>query len=80
MSARSTTTGFELRAVYRIPELARLAGISRWRMRRLLEEGGVELSRSGRMRLVYLADVQRALPVLWESLMQRALAGPGALM
>jgi len=64
--------GAKLKACYTIPELAELAGISRWRVRRLLEKNGVQLGRNGSDRVVYLSALKRALPDLWDSILDRA--------
>lgn len=64
----------KLRACYTLSELAAMAGISRWRVRRILERGGVEIHRNGSDRLVYLSAIKRALPDLWDSILDRASA------
>jgi hypothetical protein len=63
-----------LRAIYTIPEIARMAGISRQRAGRLLEAGGVDITRVGRARIVPLAAIQQAMPLFWESILQRECA------
>lgn len=63
---------FELRAVYSVPELARMAGISTGRMTRLLTSGHVEISRAGRLRVVLLEALREAMPLLWASIVRRA--------
>lgn len=60
-----------MKAVFSVPELGRLAGISRWRMVRLLDANGVRVSREGRRRYVLLVDLQRAMPDLWTSIVSR---------
>lgn len=64
----------ELKAVYSISELARMAGISHQRMRRLLDSGGVQLSQCGANKVVFLAALREAMPMLWESMIDRASA------
>ena len=56
-----------LKVSFSVPELARLAGMSRWAMGRLLRTAGVVIHRSGHKRVVFLSEVKRALPALWES-------------
>jgi hypothetical protein len=63
-----------LKAAYTIPEIAALAGISRGRARRILESNHVELRRNGRVIVVYLSALKRALPDLWESILDREAA------
>jgi hypothetical protein len=58
----------ELRAAFTVPELARLANLSRGRMNRLLESAGVQVHWVGKRRVVMLAELKRALPTLWESI------------
>ena len=62
------SSGSPLKVAYSVPQLARLAGMSRWSMVRLLRSAGVTLHRIGHKRLVFLSEVRRALPALWESL------------
>lgn len=52
---------------YSVRELASLAGMSKGRMARVLSTNGVELSRSGNKRLVFLSSLERALPDLVDS-------------
>lgn len=66
----------ELKSVYKISELAQMAGISRHRMRRLLDSGGVQLANCGSDKVVLLAALREAMPLLWESLLDRASALP----
>jgi hypothetical protein len=63
-------------ALYTIPELADLVGISRWRLRRLLERADIEMHRSGRIRVVYLSSISQALPELWQSIVARREIDP----
>ena len=64
-----------LKACYSIPEIAHMAGISRWQVRRLLDANGVELGRNGRTRVVFLSALKRALPELWDSILDRVSVG-----
>jgi hypothetical protein len=69
----------EPQAVYTIGELARLSGLSRYRMLRMLKGAGVKVHRSGRVFVVFLADLNTAFPKLWRSLALRKVAKkPGA--
>lgn len=58
----------QLKAFYTVPELARMAGVSRWTMARRLEVIGVPFRNTGRWRVVYLADLKRIDPDLWLSI------------
>lgn len=64
-----------MRAVYTVPELATLAGISRWRMGRLLATNGVRFRRIGFRRTVLLSDLRLAFPELWDSILDREALG-----
>jgi hypothetical protein len=57
-----------MKAVYSVGELAKLTGLSRKRILKLLQERGVNLSKDTRPMYVFLSELQRALPELWESL------------
>ncbi len=56
--------------IYSITELAHLAGISRFRMRRLLAGKGVQFTRVKRKDWVLLLDVKEAWPRLWSTLVE----------
>jgi hypothetical protein len=58
----------EVRAVYSLPELARVANITADRMRRLLRASGVQMLRSGRNLLVPLSEIEQKIPPLWQSI------------
>lgn len=66
--------GAKLQAWYTIAELRELTGRSRWEVRGLLKSKGVELSKSGRKDIVYLVALKRALPDLWDSILERLAA------
>ena len=57
----------KLKAFYSVPELAEMTGVGRGQLRRLLESNGVVLHRNGRKLVVYLSDIKRSMPDLWES-------------
>ncbi len=63
----------ELRAILSVPELAALANVARFVMGRVLAAARVPMHRRGIRRLVYLADLKRKLPVLWESIEEYGL-------
>ena len=65
----------EVRAVMTVPELAKLANVSRREMAKLLMAGGVRLFRMGRTRRVFLAEIRQRMPELWESLCSYQGAG-----
>ena len=58
----------ELKAVLSVSELARMANLSRHQMARLLRRSEVVFHRNGRKRLIYLSELKRAMPTLWESI------------
>jgi hypothetical protein len=57
-----------VKAVYKIPELAELAGVDRHMMRRLLDRNGVTLERIGTDFIVYLSHIRVAMPDLYDSI------------
>jgi hypothetical protein len=61
-------TAIEVRAVYNVVELARVAGVSPHMMHRLLEDNGVTILRAGRIDLVPLCDIEARIPPLWQSI------------
>lgn len=56
------------RAFYSVPELARLAGVHKEKMRRLLVAANVTVQRQGRATVVFASDLRESAPVLWDSL------------
>jgi len=62
---------FELKAIYGIPELAAMAGISRQRMVRLLERNSCELQRAGRHLKVPLSELLEKMHWIKESMEAR---------
>jgi hypothetical protein len=60
-----------LKAAYGIPELAEMGGMRPDQVRRLLVSNGVKLSKNGRIYVVFLSELKRALPDLWESILDR---------
>ena len=61
-----------MKALYTIPELATMAGVTYGRMRRLLDAYGVELVSSGkRNRLVPLSQIREKIKPLHDSLQMR---------
>lgn len=54
--------------VYSVRELAGLAGMSKQATARLLESNGVRFARTGTKRLVYLSDLEAAMPELTDSI------------
>lgn len=55
-------------AFYSVPELARVAGVHREKMRRLLIAASIPIERQGRATVVFSAALRESAPVLWESL------------
>jgi hypothetical protein len=58
----------EIRALYSVPALARIAKVSADMLRRVLRAANVELLRSGRVILVPLSEIRDKVPSLWKSL------------
>ena len=61
-------TALEVRAVYSVAELARVAGVSVYVMRQLLENAGITFMRAGSHDMVPLCDIEMRIPPLWQSL------------
>jgi hypothetical protein len=59
----------QIQAFYTIAELARLAGMTRQTMGRLLLANGLAMQRVGRTAIVPMSEVERKLPLVWESLL-----------
>jgi excisionase family DNA binding protein len=58
----------DVRAFYTVAELARVGGVSTYRLLRLLRRNDVHFLRVGRAYLVSLSEIQRKIPPLWEGL------------
>ena len=58
----------DVRAFYTVAELARVGGVSTYRLLRILRRNDVRFLRMGRAYLVSMADVYRKIPPLWEGL------------
>jgi hypothetical protein len=56
------------RALYPLYELAVGLGLPRRRLLRFLDNAGVDVPRIGHRRYVYVDELQRKLPQLWNSL------------
>ena len=56
-----------VQAAYSIAQLLDFAGLSRHVLRTLLQTGGVQFLRSGRVLFVPLAEIEQKLPKLWQS-------------
>ena len=61
----------KLQSIYTIGQLARLAGISKWRVVRTLQSNGVPIRKSGNCRVVGLKDLRDGLPWFWDSIVDR---------
>lgn len=61
-----------IQAFYTLPELAEGSGISRFKLRRMLESKGITFERSGRSLLIGLSELERKYPELWESIKNAA--------
>jgi hypothetical protein len=66
--AQSNESDLELRAVYRIGELAKFARVTRHMMVRLLVAHRVQFLRIGRAFLVPLSEIEEKLPPFWKSI------------
>ena len=64
----------ELRALYRIGELAELTRVSKHVLWRLLEQRGVQRIRIGRWPYVPLSEIHEKVPLLWKSICSSCLA------
>ena len=62
--------GMDPKGMYSIGQLAQLAGLSRFQMRRLLVAHGVSLTRTGRKDWVMLLDLKEGWPRLWATLVE----------
>jgi hypothetical protein len=70
------STEIPLRAAYSVAELARASNLERRRLARVLEQAGVSFVMAGRNRLVPLAELERKVAPLWDSIKATyALAG-----
>jgi len=69
-----TTDRRPLPALLTIPELAKLVGVHRHSMRRLLESEGVPFRTSGRRLLVVTSTLRRRMPDLVDAIEQRLLS------
>jgi hypothetical protein len=55
-------------AFYKVAELARVGGMSTFRLLRLLRRNNVRFIRMGRAYLVSMGEIYRKMPPLWEGL------------
>jgi hypothetical protein len=60
--------GLPVRGFYKIAELARAAGMTRWRIVRLLKHFGVELHSPSKVALVPLHELETKAKPLWEGI------------
>ena len=61
--------GLEVRALYSIGALARVVGVSRHLMLRLIRKNKIDLVTVGRSVLVSLADIEKRIPALWRGIL-----------
>ncbi len=66
--ARDRFADLPLSALYTVAALARASGVERRRLLRVLEAAGVKFLRCGRYSLVALSELERKVPVLWDSI------------
>lgn len=70
MTRKATGAGpLEIRALYTIPMLARVANVTPQKLGRLLRATKVELLRSGRSLFVPLSEIEDKIPPLWRSIL-----------
>jgi len=68
----------EVKVLYGVAELGRLAGMSSKKVERVLKNAGVPIHQDGKVKEVYLSELKEYLPQLWDSLLtRRALRGNG---
>lgn len=58
-----------LKALYSVPEFARLCRMDRWTVARLLESAGVTFVGVGRTRRIPLSEIAEKLPALYRSVL-----------
>ncbi|HEX3345584.1 MAG TPA: hypothetical protein VHS09_13470 [Polyangiaceae bacterium] len=66
--ATATAPALEVRALYTVSELARVAGVPTYRLLRLLRRANVVFLRSGRAFYVPLPEIREKVPALWRGL------------
>jgi excisionase family DNA binding protein len=66
--AEAVPAALDVRAFYKVAELARVAGVPTVRLLRLLRRNEIRFLRNGRAYLVSMADIYRKIPPLWEGL------------
>ena len=59
------------KAAYSLQELADRAGLSRWRIERLLRSNGIQFVRSGRTKVVLLSELKLGFADFWQSILDR---------
>ena len=62
-----------IKAMYTVGEIAAAAGLTWQSTERLLLTNGVQFDRSGRAPYVPLAEIEKKMPQLWESLKSAAV-------
>jgi hypothetical protein len=67
------TSALPIKAAYTVGELAAAAGMTWQSTERLLLTNGVQFERSGRAPYVPLAELEKKMPMFWESLKLVAL-------
>jgi hypothetical protein len=75
-------TTLEVRAFYSINELARVAGVTTYRLLRLLRRNRVTFLQAGRAVFVPLSEIRLKIPPLWDGLkaaeeLRQSAAGQG---
>jgi hypothetical protein len=64
----ATAPELEVRALYTVSELARVAGMRPYNLLRLLRRANVVFLRSGRAFYVPLSEIRERVPALWRGL------------
>jgi hypothetical protein len=75
MEGATTREEFESMPVLPLGLLEKLTGIERRRLRRLLQGGGVSLTRSGNRHMVHRVALRQMMPKFYEGILERF---PGA--
>ena len=70
----------ELKAFYRIGDLAKLTRVSKHVLKRLLDECGVKWVRIGQWPYLPLSEIENKVPVLWKSLCASCQASGSAVI
>jgi len=68
----------DLKAAYTVPELAKMMGLSRFQVGRMLTKAGIVTESSGAKRWVWISELKRRAPEAWASMLDRISAAQHA--